>query len=186
MARTITDTQILKAALNIIAKEGYAGATTRQIASEAGINEVTLFRRFGNKKSLLIAVIEQEAESLTTSGINYTGDIQADLIRVVQFYHHLIEHRGHVVMMMMSEIPRQPELKEAMQIPFSILKKVSALIERYQEEGSLVAEPTMQAVTGLLGGVFLRGILGVIHTPQTEPFEANAYVTQYLQGRLRN
>lgn len=184
MARTISDAHILEAALQVIAQEGYSGATTRQIASTAGINEVTLFRRFGSKKNLLIAVVEQEAKAFTTAGIKYTGEVKADLLRIVQFYQNLMEQRGHVMMMMMSEVPRQPELLEAMQIPFSILQKVVALIAQYQEEGILVAEPTMQAVTGLLGTVFLRGILGFMHPQLTEPFDADVHVTQYLHGRL--
>ena len=50
MAR-ISDKQILDAALDVMAERGYTGATTRQMAAAAGINEVTLFRRFGSKKT---------------------------------------------------------------------------------------------------------------------------------------
>ena len=69
MARAISDHQILEAALAVIVKQGYAGATTREIAATAGINEVTLFRRFGSKQKLLTAVVEQEAENFIAAGI---------------------------------------------------------------------------------------------------------------------
>ncbi len=51
----ITDTRerILEAALRVFARDGVAGATTREIARVARVNEVTLFRYFHNKNELL-------------------------------------------------------------------------------------------------------------------------------------
>jgi AcrR family transcriptional regulator len=45
--------RILEAAARIYATSGFRGATTRRIAEEAGVNEVTLFRLFGSKAVLL-------------------------------------------------------------------------------------------------------------------------------------
>ena len=44
--------QLLQAALKVYAESGTRGATTRRIAQEAGVNEVTLFRHFGSKDAL--------------------------------------------------------------------------------------------------------------------------------------
>jgi AcrR family transcriptional regulator len=52
--------RILEAAARVYAKHGFRGATTRLIALEAGVNEVTLFRIFGSKGALLQAVLTQE------------------------------------------------------------------------------------------------------------------------------
>ena len=45
--------RILEATLRIFGEHGYLGATTRLIAQEAGVNEVTLFRHFGSKDELI-------------------------------------------------------------------------------------------------------------------------------------
>ena len=45
--------RILRAATELYAETGFRGATTRQIARRAGVNEVTLFRHFGSKTALL-------------------------------------------------------------------------------------------------------------------------------------
>jgi AcrR family transcriptional regulator len=45
--------QLLEAAAQVYAESGYHGATTRRIASVAGVNEITLFRHFGSKDVLL-------------------------------------------------------------------------------------------------------------------------------------
>ena len=40
--------RILEAAKRVYAKHGFRGATTRLIAIEADVNEVTIFRTFGS------------------------------------------------------------------------------------------------------------------------------------------
>jgi AcrR family transcriptional regulator len=54
-----TTERILDAASKLIAARGYAATTTRAIAEEAGLNEVTLFRRFTNKAGVLAALFER-------------------------------------------------------------------------------------------------------------------------------
>ncbi|HEY0777547.1 MAG TPA: helix-turn-helix domain-containing protein [Gemmatirosa sp.] len=49
--------QILAAATRVYAEHGFRGATTRRIADAAGVNEVTLFRTFGSKASLIEAAL---------------------------------------------------------------------------------------------------------------------------------
>lgn len=185
MPKVISDNQILEAALDVITQEGYAGATTRQIAAVAGINEVTLFRRFGNKQNLLNAVVEQEAEKFATAGIDYTGNIEADLEKIVHFYGNLVQERGNVIVMLINEIPRQPELIELMQSPFAIITKVTDLIARYQQEGKLVTEPPLQALLALVGPLFLSQALYALNSDLAggNPLHVVAHVRRYLQGR---
>ncbi len=42
----------MKATLKLISEKGYVGATTREIAQEAGVTELTLFRHFKSKERL--------------------------------------------------------------------------------------------------------------------------------------
>lgn len=50
-----TEEKIIRATFNIVQKEGVQKATTKKIAAEAGVNEVTIFRKFENKKNLIEA-----------------------------------------------------------------------------------------------------------------------------------
>lgn len=52
MKRTNTKQQLLESTLKLISEKGYLGATTREIAQEAGVTELTLFRHFGSKEQL--------------------------------------------------------------------------------------------------------------------------------------
>jgi AcrR family transcriptional regulator len=54
-----TRRDILKAAEESFAAAGFAGATTRQVATRAGVNVATLHYHFGNKEGLYRAVLEE-------------------------------------------------------------------------------------------------------------------------------
>ncbi|HEY5220127.1 MAG TPA: helix-turn-helix domain-containing protein [Gemmatimonadaceae bacterium] len=57
--------RILEAAGRVYALHGYRGSTTRLIANEAGVNEVTLFRTFGTKDSLFKQLSRGHADAAT-------------------------------------------------------------------------------------------------------------------------
>ncbi len=59
--RNPTRQRLIHAALRLFTAQGVTDTTTKQIAELAGVNEVTLFRHFGNKHGLLLAVIEEAA-----------------------------------------------------------------------------------------------------------------------------
>ncbi len=58
MAPLSSRERLIKAAQTLFLAQGVSHTTTRQIASLAEVNEVTLFRNFGNKYGLLLAVIQ--------------------------------------------------------------------------------------------------------------------------------
>lgn len=53
-----TREKILEAALNVFSEKGFHAATTRIIAREADVNEVTLFRLFQNKMGLFKEILK--------------------------------------------------------------------------------------------------------------------------------
>lgn len=52
--------QIMQAATQLFARQGFRGTTTRQIAEKARVNEAIIFRHFRRKEDLYQAVIEQK------------------------------------------------------------------------------------------------------------------------------
>jgi AcrR family transcriptional regulator len=58
---TSTRQRLIYAALQLFSTQGITETTTRQIAELAQVNEVTLFRHFGNKQGLLLAAISESA-----------------------------------------------------------------------------------------------------------------------------
>ena len=185
MGTTIADKTILHAALEVIAEKGYAGATTRAIAERAEINEVTLFRRFGSKKNLLLMAVAHEAEQFEAAGILYTGDLTADLVRVVTFYGDLMREHGRFIFMLVSELPRQPDLLDVVQAPLHMLHHITQLLGRYQQEGQLVEEPPLQAFLALLGPLMLGGVVSQMSDREDVVLSPEEVVQRYLQGHGR-
>ncbi len=57
MKKNTTEQRLLDATLKLISEKGYLGSTTREIAQEAGVTELTLFRHFGTKEKLFEALL---------------------------------------------------------------------------------------------------------------------------------
>lgn len=73
-SRNLNRHKIIAAAVELFSTQGVTETTTKQIAEAAAVNEVTLFRQFGNKHGLLLAVIE-ESELFSQLGQNLVGDL---------------------------------------------------------------------------------------------------------------
>lgn len=55
-----TSQKIIDATMALIRDKGYVATTTKDIAHLAGVNECTLFRKFKNKKDIVLSGIAQE------------------------------------------------------------------------------------------------------------------------------
>ena len=74
-----TEQRILDAALKVFASEGYIGATTRRIAEEANVAEVTLFRKFQSKENLLKEVLINNRVMISSTYVLFQVDNSVDL-----------------------------------------------------------------------------------------------------------
>jgi AcrR family transcriptional regulator len=79
-----TRERIILAARDVIKRKGKRGATTREIADVAGVNEATLFRHFGNKEALIVAVAKHSCPdvSLRATIDGLEGPIERDLYTI--------------------------------------------------------------------------------------------------------
>jgi len=68
---------ITASARAVFAERGYAGATTREIASRAGASEVLIFRYFGNKAELFNAVIVAPFDKLIGDFLDLHRDVNS-------------------------------------------------------------------------------------------------------------
>ncbi|MFT0814594.1 TetR/AcrR family transcriptional regulator [Synechococcus sp. OH20] len=91
MARSSSRQRLLDAARELFVRQGITQTTTRQIADLAGVNEVTLFRHFGSKQGLLLAVFGELGVFSGIADLPLQGDpasfqgsgLQAILLRYV-------------------------------------------------------------------------------------------------------
>src|ERR1700749_523604 len=79
-----TEDRILDAAHAVFAKLGVTGATTREIARRANVNEVTLFRLFRNKDELLRRVIACSSAPFEPASADAPAETAADARRTIE------------------------------------------------------------------------------------------------------
>lgn len=60
--------RILASATGLFANYGYNGVSTRDIASRAGVNEVTIYRHYPRKRDLYFAVLDAELQQVKLGG----------------------------------------------------------------------------------------------------------------------
>ena len=72
--KSVTEVRILEAAVQLFARHGFSGTSTREIAQLADVNETTLFRYYGTKKELFWAALEARL-----SRIKLSRELQSEL-----------------------------------------------------------------------------------------------------------
>jgi AcrR family transcriptional regulator len=159
-----TRRRIVQAALELFVAQGVTNTTTRQIAELAEVNEVTLFRQFGNKHGLVLALIEESGafESLGESLVLPTSPSE-DTYQVLREY----------VNKVLLALERVPELirslvGEASQYP----------IENRRALGRGLAQVN-QTMGQYLAGVIEQENLSINLSPQTIACLLNVVILGY-------
>ncbi len=109
-----TKQRIIEAALRLFGEVGFTRATTRAIAEKAGVNEVTLFRHFGNKKTLLLACI-RAGNQTSFSHIfreHLSGDYAADIRMMARLQMEDTRRSFEVLRLLLCDAQAVPDLRE--------------------------------------------------------------------------
>jgi AcrR family transcriptional regulator len=112
MKKNTTKQRLLDATLKLISEKGYLGSTTREIAQEAGVTELTLFRHFGTKEKLFEALLRNHTflprlkELLPElDGLSYGDSLRLIATRFLLS----LKERKSMVKIMYSEVTIYPE-----------------------------------------------------------------------------
>ncbi len=189
-----TRQRIMEAATRLFGRVGYARATTRAIAAEAGVNEVTLFRHFGSKKGLLLAC----AENFVASGFaatfeqHLTGDYAGDILAMARAQAADMAERFDLVRLLLCDASEVPEIRE---IVLSTSGQNQTLIADYFrrqiERGVVRSEFDPDALAAAFDSlfsaqVFLRTIFQVKSTPGLPPETIiRQFADIFVQGTIR-
>ncbi|MBC8504427.1 MAG: TetR/AcrR family transcriptional regulator [Anaerolineales bacterium] len=185
MPKILKDVDIYQAVIRVVTERGYAGATTKQMAEAADVSEVTLFRKYGSKpqlvKQAIAAIVEQTSIG---AAADFTGDVVADLIRIVRKYSDSAVHHGQFFMILLSEMRRYPEMTELVDAPYGVFQGFAQLLKRYQQEGILRTEHPLHALAALLGPVIYTSLIRrAFPEADVPPLDLENHVGSFLEGR---
>lgn len=181
MPASIDERRILNAALSVWREHGYRDATTRKVAALAGIGEVTLFRRFGDKAALFAAALRSEADHFRAD-INVSDDVVSDVTSLVAAYQAVLARNGTIVLDFLVEAPRNAELARIGPVPMAAIASAAALIVSHQQAGRLRPGPPHLIVLTLLAPLIMGHALARAQPMLLLPLDPSAVVSRFLEG----
>ena len=162
-----TQLKIIEATMNLIIDKGYSGATTKNIAKLAGVNESTIFRRFSGKKEIVMAAMELPKwnPGLSECDFSWHGNLLEDLIS----FSHIYMSKVTPQMVKISIGLRAAELegaaipgimKEPMIFKNVLVKYFREMIELGKVRSCNVESIALQFISMNFGFVFLNASFG--------------------------
>lgn len=183
---TVRD-QLLDAAARLYAEAGYRGATTRRIAMQAGVNEITLFRHFGSKDALMREAIMRAGATPAHQVLpEVPRDPQRELRDWATGHIAQLRERRSLIRTCMGEIEEHPGIFSAHNSPPALAAAaLSRYLRRLREVGMAKAPFDETAASAMLIGALFADAMGRDIMPGLYRNEPDEAVEQYLQLFLR-
>lgn len=178
---------LLKATLKLFAEFGSRGATTRRIAQEAGVNEVTLFRHFPTKEALIHAALHTFVEQTQYLRLPETpADPAAELTAWARDHHkHLYKLRS-LIRTSMGEFEEHPDqCKQAMCVSINIHNELTDYLTEARKRGVVTADFDPCAAAAMLMGTLFADAMGRDPMPERYPYSMRDGIDHYLTLFLR-
>lgn len=180
--------RLLQAAVRVFEESGSRGATTRRIAAEAGVNEITLFRHFGSKSALLSEALAEASSTRVETGLpDEPRDPRAELLAWSRAgFDHLRRHAA-MIRTTLGELAEAPEAARCVAgPPVQVHEELRGYLYRLRERGMVDGGWDPEAAANLLMGTLFADAMARDVVPeryQYTPEEApERYVTLFLRA----
>ncbi|ROQ38256.1 TetR family transcriptional regulator [Frondihabitans sp. PhB188] len=144
------DPEILSAAIDVLAEEGYDGMTMEMVAARAKAGKATVYRRWGSKSELVIEAIACMKRGVAPETLPDTGTLRGDLLALIR--PHSIDDADKKLKVMagiVSLIARSPEMSDAVNAamvePRAKINRV--LFQRAIDRGEISADCDVEALS---------------------------------------
>lgn len=158
MPRRIDVDGLFQATLTVLTECGYRATTTREIANRAGVNEVTLFRRYGDKATLINTALTYALGKSPLVRFEGCGDLTEDLLALVRAYRDTTGKYGGAVAALFVDIQRHPELQRTMTAVVPMMRNLTDVFAGYQDRGQLTPGNPMDKMLRLFSPLMISGM----------------------------
>lgn len=186
--------RILQAAALVYAQHGYRGATTRRIAEEAGVNEITVFRHFGNKSALLATVVHEGGVMESVPPLPAVpADPERELTSWIQARMDHTRRNRRLIVQIMSEMHERPDMAPCVgHGPVDASNQLRDYVVRLRRHGLLDTNPEhglqpleVNAAVAMLMNAYFGDAMSREMMPDMFPSPANQAVAAYVRVFLR-
>ena len=173
MSRDDRRAQIIDSAMEVFVRKGYNGATTADIADEAGISEVTLFRHFDSKKELFMAGLEPILITSLEDSISESEDLDPieKLKYILKDRIDFVSTHNKTIKLILMESQINPEIAE-----FDYIDKVLNLLKDSIERAGIELEDEQLSLRLMMGS-----ILSFLYLPETDEEKVEKYVEKLIK-----
>ncbi len=154
--------RLLKAAFDLFISQGITKTTTKQIAELAQVNEVTLFRHFGSKHGLFLALIEEtvllnQLEDTLTRQVNPHSSFKQVIEDYTLSALELLERAPDLISSLIGEVREYPsEHRQTIGHLFSQVNRgVAECLERAIARENLQVKISSTKLVSLLNSILL-------------------------------
>ncbi|HWI54856.1 MAG TPA: TetR/AcrR family transcriptional regulator [Desulfobacteria bacterium] len=184
MAYLDTSDRILDASIVLFSQKGYSEVTTKEIAKEAGVCEMTLFRHFENKRNLFAQAVEKfvflpAIKPLFEEYLEW--DLEKDLAKISLTYQETLKNNHKIIWMEIKneEFSTDPD-GPLFKFPRELKRLLVNYLEKMKERGVVKEDPHTLAVMFLTTnfGYFMTTLL---NHELTKSFDVNSWVATYTK-----
>ena len=178
---------LLDVTARLYAEHGWRGTTTRRIAEAAGVNEVTLFRQFGSKESLLLEAIRQASASIPAIRLpEHPGSLVAELTDWAVAHHRLVAAKSGIIRACLAEWEERPGLvPKACEGGLGAAADAIRYLRVARERGLIGQGASIEAATIMLvNAVFMDAMTRDV-VPVNHPWPADASIALFVDVILR-
>src|ERR671914_1453718 len=181
--------RILEAAARVYAQYGFRGATTRLIAQEAGVNEVTLFRLFGSKAQLFDELLNKQLHASNVPILpKEPGDPEVEVTEWCAVLLSQMRASRSFLRKMIGETEERPEAARSACVgPHAAAESLERYVERLRARG--LADPDADTRTAismfmsaLFGDVMVRDAMDEHFFPEPAEDAPTRYVMTFLRA----
>lgn len=180
-----TDIKIINATFEILQEEGFTKATTKKIASKAGVNEVTIFRKFQNKSNLVEVTKEYYLSTFLgmledifdfDDGDEIEGYLQSNFVGLLG----LSEDDFRIVKVAMEEVRDVPERKQLIsRIANTVIDKLEEFFLTQIEKGK-IRSVDARVLAGMCFSITFQSIIFWNVYDMEPSVETNNYAKNFL------
>ena len=173
----ITRQRLIKAALGLFSRKGFAAARLCDIADEAGVTRGAIYHHFGNKEQIYVALFKEGMDPYLNILSEAFGSKGSPVIRIRQMMtmilnrlenNELFHAEEKLINMCRDDMYKMKEIRKAIsEIKKEYLDKMIVLVQKGQQMGNIRKDIAAADISMAIAG-YIRGIATLMNDPESK------------------
>ena len=164
MCTISTEDKIFNASIVLFSQKGYSAVTTKEIAKEAGVSEMTLFRHFESKHNLFEKAFDKYFFSPKVKALfeGLEWNLERDLKKICTSYQNTLYKNQNIILMHFKNDELNPDFDATLfKFPNEFQKLLGNYFEEMRNRGAVRENPETLAMSFLATnfGLFITSLV---------------------------